>query len=367
MKKILVDGMPRTIGGIGVLILNLAECSRECGDSDSFQFEFIIAGTSGYLTTLREKGYKYHIAPPIHDLVTYNSFLSKLFAENDYDYLWFNNTSKVNIMLPVFAKKNGLKIITHPHGVKNEEKGLKLLLFRTFNKLHERKMLSLVDIPFACSREAADIYYGDTALRERVLIMHNGINVDTFSFNQTSRNLFRDKLGLEESDILLGTVGRLTAVKNYPFIINVLSRLKDEYKLIIIGDGEEKDTLQNMIIDKNLSNRCFLLGSKKNVADYLSAMDCFLLPSFNEGMPFSIVEAQCEGLPCIVSDTLTREVAITDLVNYASINDENEWTRMITALKRDNKRCIYREKIIQAGYSIEQSYLMFKQACESCS
>ena len=74
MKKILVDGMPRTIGGIGVLILNLAECSRECGDSDSFQFEFIIAGTSGYLTTLREKGYKYHIAPPIHDLVTYNSF-----------------------------------------------------------------------------------------------------------------------------------------------------------------------------------------------------------------------------------------------------------------------------------------------------
>ena len=88
MKRILVDGMPRTIGGIGVLILNIAECSREYGDSDLFEFEFIIAGRSGYLPTLEEKGYKFHIAPPVHDLMAYRTFLSKLFAENHYDYLW---------------------------------------------------------------------------------------------------------------------------------------------------------------------------------------------------------------------------------------------------------------------------------------
>lgn len=362
--RILVDGMPRTMGGIGSLILNLADYSRECGDGDIFQFDFIIAGRSGYLPILDEKKYKYHIAPPVHEIREYRKFLMTLFEENHFDVLWFNNTSKVNIVLPIIAKKHGTKVISHPHGVDIEEKGLKRYIFKLLNKANEKKMFSLIDIPFACSEEAADVYYINSKLRDDVIVIKNGVNTKNFVFDNEKRREIREDLKVSDSEVLLGAVGRLTDVKNYPFIISMMEKLDTRFKLIIMGDGEEKNSLQKYIDDRKLTNRCRLLGSKRNVADYLSAMDLFLLPSINEGMPYSVIEAQCEGLPCVVSNSLTREIAITDLVKYVSTSDTEQWAKAVEDTTKIIDRGRYRERVIKAGYSIENAYSMFKHACE---
>ena len=361
--RILVDGMPRTIGGIGSLIVNLAECSRKKSNENDLVFEFIIAGTSGYLPLLEEKGYKYYIAPPIKKIKQYKEFLEDLFANHKFDYLWFNNTSKVNLLLPEAAKRNGLKVISHPHGIDTEEKGIKRIAFKVLDAVNTPRMFSLIDVPFACSEEAANIYYkGNPDLRKRTTIIKNGISTSTYTFNQEDRDKIRLELHLDPGDCLLGAVGRLTAVKNYAFIINLLASLEDKYKMIIIGDGEEKEKLSELVHEKKLENRCFLLGAKDNVADYYSAMDCFLMPSFNEGMPYSVIEAQCEGLPCVLSDTLSKELDITGLVQYCSIESVDSWKNDVNKISPPVDRALFYRKVKEAGYSIENTYLQFERS-----
>lgn len=357
--RILVDGMPRTVGGIGSLIMNIAEEAKKRGDD--VVFDFIISDYSAYIPLLEEKGYKYFVTPRVKDTKKYKSSITTIFRENAYDFLWFNNTSKVNIVLPEIAKKiGGVKIIAHPHGVDFEEKGIKRAVFKFLDVLHKKRMFSLIDVPFACSEKAADVYYKhNKSLRENTKVIRNGIFASGYLFSTENRKRIRTDLGLTDEDILLGAVGRLTKVKNYPFLIDLMRNLPTHYKLIIIGEGEDHEVLQELIIRSEMSERCYLLGKKSNVNEYLSAMDFFLMPSFNEGMPYSIIEAQANGLRCLVSDTLSREMGITDLVSFASTKNLNSWINYLQEKNNKIDRKSYTERIRESGYSIEDSYNLF--------
>ncbi|MBQ3277512.1 MAG: glycosyltransferase [Oscillospiraceae bacterium] len=346
------------MGGIGSLILNIADYSRLCGDGDKVQFEYLVSGTSAYIPVLENKGYRFYMAPKFSQIRDYRRFLRALFEKEKYDYLWFNNTSKVNTILPAYAKKYaGAKIITHSHGVAPEEKGLKKMAFTALDALHRRRMFQLCDVPFACSQEAADIYYKYSgALRDQVLVVRNGILASGFKYSPEDRERVRAELGIDSGEICLGAVGRLAHVKNYPFIISLLPELPDKYKLVIVGEGEDRAEMEALIRGLNLDSRCILIGRRSDVPAFLSAMDVFLLPSFHEGMPYSIIEAQANGLPCIVSDTLSQELKLTDLVIFESIQDSRAWVRRITAAKTAVDRAAMAGKIREKGYDIGETY-----------
>ena len=332
--KVLVDGIPYSKGGIGTLILNMYDCAETKTGMNKIDFEFIVPKESSYISVLKQRGAKYYIAPPVHNIKSYRAFLSDLFENNRFDYLWFNNTCKVNKTLPKYAKSHGTKVISHPHGVDIEEKGIKRLVFKVLDKVNEKVFYSLVDVPFSCSEEAADRFYvGSKELRSKTTIIKNGIFTSRFSFSFSKRTAIRKELGISDSDFLLGLVGRLTPVKNYPFAIDLLANLGDNYKMIILGDGEDREVLRQYINDKKEQDRCFLLGNKEDIPDYLSAMDCFLMPSFYEGFPFSVVEAQCEGLPCFITNTLSKELKLTDLVSFLPLEKPIEWIESIKGIK----------------------------------
>ena len=355
--RVLIDGMPRTMGGIGSLMMNLVEHGVKVGDGETLSFDMIVPDGSRYVPVLEKKGYPFHVTPPLYRLFAYVRFLKELFRENTYDYLWFNNTSKVNLLLPLYAKKHGAKLIAHPHGVDIEEKGVKRVAYKLLDAANRKKMFSLIDVPFACSEEAADIYYrGNDDLRRRTTIIRNGIDSARFSYSEEARKRIRDELSLAEDHILLGAVGRLTAVKNYPFLIRLLESLDARYTLIIIGVGEDEAALQQLIEEKGLEGRCRLLGPRSNVPEYLSAMDVFCMPSLHEGFPLSIVEAQCAGLPCLVSDSLPRGIEMTDLVSFLSLDDPDAWRDAILKAERRADRGAYTEAVRAAGYDIGTSY-----------
>ena len=103
--------------------------------------------------------------------------------------------------------------------------------------------------------------------------------------------------------------------------------------LLLIGNGELKNDILNKINTLKLNDSVFLLGLQDNVSNYLMAMDKFIFPSLFEGMPNVIIEAQASGLPCYISNTITKEANITGLVKYIGLNDSSkEWASII--LKR---------------------------------
>tara|TARA_B100000989_G_scaffold270718_1_gene227017 strand:- start:32884 stop:34011 length:1128 start_codon:yes stop_codon:yes gene_type:complete len=89
-------------------------------------------------------------------------------------------------------------------------------------------------------------------------------------------------------------IGRLTAQKNFPFLIDCFSSIEkkyDSYTLHILGDGEQKNKLERLIKSKNLNNKVYLHGYKKNINEYLNNSFCFVLSSLWEDPGFVIIEA----------------------------------------------------------------------------
>ena len=115
--------------------------------------------------------------------------------------------------------------------------------------------------------------------------------------------------------------------------------------------------VKNLGLDKYV----IFAGIKKNIPQILSAMDCFILPSFYEGMPNTVIEAQATGLPCVISDTITREANITGLVQYISLNESfDQWTEIINEQILKSRENV-QDSIFRAGYDIQSVVREFEK------
>lgn len=355
--RIIVDGLSLEKGGIGTLLVNMVEYNRKYA-KNQLEFEFLVPMNSQYKSFLIEKGYCFYEVPRLSQLFQYIRTINNIFQTKTYDFIWINNTSKVNILLPLQAKKYAhAKVISHVHGVDSEEQGFKKVVFSLVTSIVGTFYEKMVDIPLACSKESAKYFYKFKKNINRCVIIKNGIFNNEYLFNESSRNKIREQLSISESEVLLGAVGRLTHVKNYEFIIELMPKLPNQYKCIILGEGEDRDKLTRKIKELHLENRVFLLGNRQEVNRYLCAMDIFIMPSLNEGMPYSLIEAQASGLNCIVSDGISKETNISGNVSFVSLTKPGTWLKKIVECKyKEIDR--YKQNIVieEKGYSIGKSY-----------
>ena len=133
-------------------------------------------------------------------------------------------------------------------------------------------------------------------------------------------------------------------------------KAKNAY-LVLIGTGATLDEIKKKVVELGLENRVIFTGAVDNVSDYLSVFDVMLLPSLYEGLPLVVIEWQISGLPCIISDSITKECAITSLVKFESIKESpTVWVDDIEKLtiqdRSGNKDKIFNE-IKAAGYDIQ--------------
>lgn len=137
------------------------------------------------------------------------------------------------------------------------------------------------------------------ASHDKIRIIYNGIDMDRFFL--TSGEI-EEWIIIKNHQPLLVAVGRLTQAKGYQDLIKAIKNLKIKYKniaLLILGEGEDRKKLDLNIKNLNLEKNIFLLGNKRNVADYLKVADIFVLSSLWEGMPTAVLEAMACGLPTV--------------------------------------------------------------------
>ena len=234
-------------------------------------------------------------------------------------------TSTAAIYLPI-AKKAGVPVtVAHARnaGVVKGPKGMATRFFR-------RNLAEKADVLFACSKLAGEDVFGKAAMEAgEVQIIHNAIDVGRFTYNDKVREEVRAQLGLADS-LVLGHVGRFDYQKNHPYLLEVFAAVckeKPDAALLLLGDGADRPAMEEKSKELGIADKVHFLGNRKDTERYYQAMDIFLLPSFFEGLPGVLVEAQAAGLKCLVSDTVTKEARATDLVTYLSIEDPPEvWT-----------------------------------------
>lgn len=185
-------------------------------------------------------------------------------------------------------------------------------------------------------------YYGNES---KVHILNNGVDVQTYAFAPEKREKMRAKLCVSKDAYVIGHVGRFLEVKNHAFLLEVFKHIVDKWPnalLCLVGDGE----LKKEIIDKaellGIGNSLLLLGDRSDVYDILPMFDAFVFPSLWEGFPLTLIEAQAARLPCFVSDSVSHEVALTNLVTFIKLETGTEhWANTIMSYDKSEYRDIH--------------------------
>jgi glycosyltransferase involved in cell wall biosynthesis len=198
------------------------------------------------------------------------------------------------------------------------------LLRRAFGR-RARRLLSALVPPYLCNKTiCVSDAVRDSLIRQyrlparKMLTIHNGVSAAEFTPNRSSGMAVRTKLGIGRDELVLTCIARLSAEKGLDVLLKALSQLLHRNlscKLIIIGEGYLRADLMKQIAELSLSENVFLEGFHEDVRPYLCAADVFVLTSYLEGLPFSILEAMACGLPCVATNAGGISEAVTHNLN----------------------------------------------------
>lgn len=303
----------------------------------------------------------------VYNYFFYRRAVRKFFAKHkEFRVVQGHMTSTAGIYLPI-AKKAGVPItVAHARnaGVVKGPKGAATRFFR-------RELVEKADFCFACSVLAGQDVFGRNAVSEgRVKIIYNAIDVRRFTYDEKEREAARKQLGISQ-ELVLGHVGRFEYQKNHPYLLEVFAavcREREDAVLLLLGEGKDRPAMEERCKQMGIADRVRFMGNRKDTERYYQAMDIFLLPSFFEGLPGVLMEAQAAGLKCFVSDTVTREAKATDLVTYLSIEKPAEsWAKEILE-RADYERRDTAQELTAAGFNVYTQaggYSLFYQKGDS--
>lgn len=345
MIKVLHIGISDSLGGIESFLLNLYTAI----DKTKIKFDFVASSNKPAIQNELVKlgGEIFYI--PYGSGISYYFGIKKLLNDNKYDVVHIHKNSLANPLAVLAAKMSSVgKIILHSHST-NPSKGYIAAWMHNVVKC-----IMPMDniIKLACSNDAARWLFSEKYLNEVVLI-NNAIDLDKYRYDPQERYRIREEFGLTENDFVIGNVGRMVKQKNQIFLLDALIALQGcgNVKLLICGDGILKDVIKNKIEKMGLSNRVILTGARTDIHLLLNAMDVFVMPSTDEGLGIAAVEAQANGLPCVVSKAIPEECNITDSFIKVKSDIVDDWVNAILRnTKRNNNAYM---QCFSSGYSIK--------------
>ena len=291
------------------------------------------------------------------NVVKYFWMLYRYIIKEKIDIVHVHGSSAIMSIELIAAKLAACKVrIAHSHNTTCENQRADKILRPVFNRSYTTA--------FACGQDAGRWMFGN----HDFTIIPNGRNLKKYEYNIENRREYRNILGIASDALVIGHVGRFNRQKNHEYLVRIFSEVHKKEQnsyLVLVGTGEKVEEIRKLVSKLKLEKNVIFTGVIENVSDYLSAFDVMLLPSLYEGLPLVVIEWQIAGLPCIVSDTVTRECAITPLVKFESIESKPKvWAADVENLilqdREQSKRATF-EEIKMAGYDIESGAEKLKQ------
>lgn len=309
-------------------------------DRSRVQFDFLVDADSTLVPRgeIESLGGRVFEVPPYQRPAAYQRALVSLFREQG----WRIVHSHINA-LSVFplraAKRAGVPVrIAHSHSTsgrgEHAKNAMKWALRRFANVYPTHRM--------ACSRYAGEWLFGKGADFE---VLYNAIDLERFRFTAEARAEARADLGLVGDQFAILHVGRFTPQKNHRFLVEVFAEVahrRPDAVLLLAGTGGAEALVEGWVAERGLSDRVVFLGQRADVERLYMAADAFCLPSLYEGLGLVGVEAQAAGLPCFLSDKITREVDVTGTVRFLPIDDSEVWADVLSTFSP----CIRSESLV---------------------
>lgn len=326
-------------------------------DNNKIQFDFIVhrEPKESFEQVVTQLGGKvYHIKDfKMSNIRKIFVDLDRFFSThaNEYDIIHCHMANAAAFYF-YFAKKHRINIrILHSHQSDAADRWSHRI--RNYPLLYIGKKLT-TDY-FACSKLAGDFLYKTRPYT----VVNNAINSEKFVFNMEARQKIRISSGIED-EFVIGHIGRFCNQKNQVFLLDIFKEVLDlnpTSLLMLVGGGEQEELIKNKAKLLGIEEKIMYMGVCRNTEELYQAMDVFCLPSLYEGLPIVGVEAQAAGLPCLVADTVTNELAVTQLISYMSLKkSQKAWANNLISLKNVVRNNMVSE-MSQNGFDIQTEAL----------
>lgn len=337
-------------GGSEQVVLNYCSRIRDIHFDLLYQYE----PNPQILERFNEAGINcIQIPDKVHHPLKHLWTMLSIFRKGHYDVVhshldWYMNSYVCFLAMLAGVKKR----IAHHHQAYTAQepvKGPKTRLVSPPKHLVKNFLCFLFRIPcklfathwLACGEAAAINGWGKGAVKKgRVTILPNAIDPDRFKFSESARREIRAKYGIAENDFVIGHVGRFFPEKNHEFLVDVFAEIlkrNPSMKLLLLGDGPLRGRIKQKIEVLGISKSVIVAGLQKLTTPFYCAMDVFCLPSLREALGIVLLEAQYNGLPCVVSDVVPKEVEVSNRITRVNLNTSTqEWAKVL--LSRVEKR-----------------------------
>jgi glycosyltransferase involved in cell wall biosynthesis len=360
-KKILIVITKGEVGGAQMSVLNLAKELKKRGEEVELAF-----GEGEFLKTeLEKENINYHRFKYLRR--TSNLVLNLLFTfefksflkTKSFDVIHANSSNALFSLLGAKLRDKNIKTVFTFRGMsvldENYQQSFfkKLIYFRYF-----KFFLRYIDYPVFVSRHNLELAKKIKLIEENKeknkeketgYLVYNGLDYDNLEL--LSKAEAREDLGINNNDFIIGSIGRLAYQKNYEFLIKVfpeILKIKPEARLIIIGEGEKRQELEDMIKelstkDETIAEKIILKGNTENAYRYLKAFDMFILPSRYEGLSITLLEALKAEIPILASRVGGNSETLAQAELF-ELNNEKDFIYMFKSLL-DNKESVIEKNL----------------------
>ena len=288
----------------------------------------------------------------------YIKYLTNIFKEEKFDVIHSHTFLHSGFVMKA-AKKAGVNIrIAHSHSdMDHFEKNIKYKIKKRYLK---RLILKNATHLLACSTEAGTCLFGNV-FKTKGTIIKNSVRIEEIKKTMEKQELkekIKKQYNINENQLIIGHVGRFVEIKNHKFILEIAKELRKQrvnFKLFLVGDGELLEKTKKECYDKGLEESVIFTGNIQNVYEYINVFDVFLLPSFYEGLPLTVIEAQGFGKKCLISQKISREADLNmGLVKFLDIDSGVDiWIKKILEKNSKENKIKTIQTLVNNGYDIE--------------
>lgn len=339
-------------GGAETLIMNLYRNI----DRTKIQFDFLTCFEGVFDEEIKQLGGKIHRIPYVTKSGhrAYIKNLNQFFANHSYKIVHSHMDKMSGFVLKAAARAKIPVRIAHSHNTSSEGGPL----IKTYKWMAGKNIPKYATAYYACSIKAASWLFEKESSRSHIL--KNGIECDQYMYSPAKRNEMRKLFNLSETAFVIGHVGRFNQQKNHSFLLEVFSEFVQnvpDAHLFLVGGGALQHTIEKKIQDLNIAENVHMLGVRDDIHLVMQVFDVFAFPSLHEGLPVTLIEAQCAGIPCIISDTISNEVDLDcGLINALPITDKQIWVETLLKTRAHQPLRKKTGKIVSKhGYDIRQT------------
>lgn len=347
-------------GGAETMCMNLYRNM----DRSKVQFDFVKhCGAEGsYEREIQELGGQIYEAPRFvgYNLFSYGRWWKNHLKHHPEHYIVHGHFFTISAIYLGMAKKLGRVTIGHSHSSRPMRYDMKSRIKAVLQYPIEK----VSDHCFACSERAGKWLFPHKSF----VVLNNAVPTERFSFNDAVRKSVRTEFGIGDDEPVIGIVGSLAPVKNPFGTISIFKEFRKSCgkgKLLWIGAGDLYTQIEETIRQEGIADSVIMTGVRSDVDRLLQAMDVFILPSFTEGLPVVLVEAQAAGLPCLVSEAVTKDTDLTGLCKFLPLDDYMRWADEISVAVKKERRDTSAQ-IAEAGYDIQTTAKWLEEFYLNC-